>query len=388
MITDRISVIDVDSHVMEPADLWTSRLSEHRWGDDVPHVRREEKSGEDRWYVGGKRTSGVANFAVTGWNEFPPSHPLVTEDADPAAWDPVERLHKLDSYGIYSQLLYPNLLGFSSTIFLELDVELRNECVRAYNDFLIDFCEADPKRLIPLMWLPFWDVELSVREIERCAARGHKGIVFPSNFAPVNLPLLQEEHWYPIWESAQHHELSINFHTGFQVSVEEARSTIGFRATRADQTKGSALFLLGNARTIADITIYGICHRFPRLNFVSVESGFGWMPYFAEMLDWQWLNSGARDAFPEVDMMPSEYMQRQVYGTFWFEHKTVNKLVDEFQDTLMFESDFPHPTALTPGPASYSDDPKTMIEKNLSNLSEEILQKLLHNNAARVYHLS
>ena len=33
-----------------------------------------------------------------------------------------------------------------------------------------------------------------------------------------------------------------------------------------------------------------------------------------ESLDWQWLNSGARDAYPERKLMPSEYIQRQVYG--------------------------------------------------------------------------
>ena len=62
----------------------------------------------------------------------------------------------------------------------------------------------------------------------------------------------------------------------------------------------------------------GICERFPGLNFVSVESGFGYVPYLLQALDWQWLNNGAQAAFPDR-MMPSEYFMRQVYATFWFE---------------------------------------------------------------------
>jgi len=31
-----IKVIDVDTHVIEPYDLWTSRISVKKWGDKVP----------------------------------------------------------------------------------------------------------------------------------------------------------------------------------------------------------------------------------------------------------------------------------------------------------------------------------------------------------------
>ena len=33
--------IDVDTHITEPADVWTSRVS-NRWGKSVPHVERED----------------------------------------------------------------------------------------------------------------------------------------------------------------------------------------------------------------------------------------------------------------------------------------------------------------------------------------------------------
>ena len=381
-----IPIVDADSHVMEPPDLWTSRMSSEKWGDLVPHVARHPKSGIDTWYIGERRASAVAKFAHGGWNEFPPAFPPTVPEVDPAAYDPHARLQRMDEYGISSQLLYPNLLGFSSIVFLDLEPQLRLECVQTYNDFLVDFASADNSRLIPLMWLPFWDVEASIAEMERAEKRGHHGIIMPSNFEPVKLPLLYEEHWYPIWEAAQSLELSVNFHTGFQVSVEDARQVIGQKASRADYAKGSTMFIMGNVRTITDLTLYGVCHRFPRLNFVSVEGGFGWMPYLGQLLDWQWLNSGARKAYPEMKLMPSEYLKRQVHGTFWFETIPA-ALLEGFEHNALFSSDFPHPTSLSPGPASYADTPDTTAARTLAGLPDDLRAMVLHDNAARVYHV-
>ncbi|HSE44154.1 MAG TPA: hypothetical protein VLA89_02380, partial [Gemmatimonadales bacterium] len=48
-----------------------------------------------------------------------------------------------------------------------------------------------------------------------------------------------------------------------------------------------------------------MCHRFPRLKFVSEESGVGWVPFLLEPMDWQWLNSGCREEQPEMDLPAS-----------------------------------------------------------------------------------
>ena len=148
----------------------------------------------------------------------------------------------------------------------------------------------------------------------------------------------------------------------------------------------TTLGLISNARAIVEVLVSGICDRFPTLNFVSVESGFGYVPYLIHALDWQWLNNGAQEAYPNR-LMPSEYFKRQVYATFWFEGPTVTRLIDLFADNVMFESDFPHPTSLSPGPVSHTDSPDKVIEANLADVPEDILTKILNTNAARVYNL-
>jgi hypothetical protein len=39
---EEFKVIDVDTHVTEPADTWTSRVPEN-WKDRVPHIERLER---------------------------------------------------------------------------------------------------------------------------------------------------------------------------------------------------------------------------------------------------------------------------------------------------------------------------------------------------------
>ena len=65
-------------------------------------------------------------------------------------------------------------------------------------------------------------------------------------------------------------------------------------------------------------------------------------------------------------MLPSEYFRRQCYGTFWFERLTL-PLLETYPDNFMFETDYPHPTSIGPGPASPKAQtiPSHHIEKAL-----------------------
>jgi hypothetical protein len=78
-----------------------------------------------------------------------------------------------------------------------------------------------------------------------------------------------------------------------------------------------------------------------------------------------------------------------MYATFWFEKGTLEilNLRPEFVDRLMYETDFPHPTSVYPGPASSAKKPNLMLAESMAPLSEGAVQKLLHDNAAGLYHL-
>lgn len=386
-IAERFHVIDVDTHIIEPPDLWTARVS-RKWGDLVPHVKRDSRN-IDRWYMGAERLPAAGSVAQAGWKDFPPSFPPTLEEADPAAWKAPQRLERMDQFGIHTQVLYPNLLGFQCESFMKMaDRQLGLECVSAYNDFLAEFCSLAPDRLVPVMWLPFWDIEASIREVRRAAKIGHRGVIFGSDFSAVNLPTVGDPHWDPLLAVVEECDLTLNFHIGFAAkSTEEQRL---YQRKVANQkevfVKESTLLFMGNAKAIADVILSGVCDRFPKLKFVSVESGASWLPFLVESLDWQWKNSGAYVAYPNR-LEPSEYFRRQVYGSFWFESALLKSAIELFPDNIMFETDFPHPTSLSPGPASSSGIPSDVIEQNLGGLREDLLAKVLHDNAAKLYHL-
>jgi uncharacterized protein len=392
-ILDDIQVIDTDTHVTEPADLWTSRISTQKWGDKVPHVKWDAKSQEEFWYFGGERVMSTASPAMAFWHEFPPGHPHSLADAHPTTTDVAQRVALMDDYGIHAHVLYPNIAGFGTGRFLTVrEPELMLECVRAYNDFLIEeYSDAHDGRFVAVAAVPFWDVEASVKEIQRAAEIGHKGIMMGSQPDDWGQPFLTDRHWDPIWAAAQDLDLSINFHIAsgdFSKQFAAPPSpTNDFGGSASYASMGVQLFV-GNAGALAKIIYGGICHRFPRLNFVSVESGIGWLPFALEAMDWQWKNCGVAQEHPEYDLLPSEYFRRQIYGCFWFENATAKFALDFLgDDHIFYETDFPHPTCMAPGPATTAVRPQEYIEHALGDLPEATLRRILHDNAARVYHL-
>lgn len=385
LIVDRIKVIDADSHVSEPEDLWTSRVSK-KWGDLVPHVVYDPEKSEDRWWIAGKQFMATAGAAMAGWKEPPPDHPPTLQDADHGAWDVKERLKRMDEYGIWAQVVYPNVGGFGNGNFLKIeDPELQIECVRAYNDFLTEWCAAGDGRLIPIMAMPFWDVDLCIKEMERCVQMGHRGVLMTNQPHVFGFPRLTERHWDRLWAAAQDMNLPINFHIGSGDLTQIGRATVD-NGRQAAYAKVTVQLFMDNANGIMDIILGGICHRFPNLKFVSVESGVGWVPFLLEAMDWQWLNSGCREEHPEMDMLPSEYFKRQVYACFWFEEASALKAIEAIgADNILYETDFPHPTSMSPGPNSVAVYPKDFIEANLSKLPEDALRKVLQTNSAKLY---
>lgn len=380
-----IRVVDTDSHVTEPPDLWTSRVAK-KWGDAVPRVERNPETNHSHWRIGDYWLMPVGFYATAGWAQFPPFTPNELDEIDPGAWNPDERLKRMDEYGLYAQVLYPNLIGFESPLFMRMGDELSLECTRAYNDFITEFAASDPKRLVPISMVPFWNIEAAVKEMTRCREMGHRGVLFANKYEMVGLPPFHNEYWDPVFAAAQDLGMSINFHVGFSSSTDgSAKAMQGMLAAFDARVaaKGTALGLMSNADAIATIVTSGLCDRFPNLNFVSVESGFGFLPYLLESLDWHWKGYGAKSA---GGLLPSEYFKRQCYGCFWFERQTL-PLLEHYPDNFMFETDYPHPTSMSPGPCSPAEIPSNHIATAFENVPLAITRKALWENAARVYGL-
>jgi len=286
-------------------------------------------------------------------------------------------------------VLYPNVGGFGSQSFLGLkDPELMLACVRAYNDFITEWAGEAPERLLPVTALPFWDIGESIKEIQRCAEAGHRSVLFPSQPQDFGCTPLGSKDWDPLWATASEIGLPIGFHIGSQEWIGSDGGPLNDFADigiKAHFARMSALAFIGNSLGISEVICGGVCHRFPDLDFVSVESGASWVPGLLEALDWQWQNNGVAIEHPEYDLLPSEYFRRQMYACFWFERDMLTEAIERYPDNVMYETDFPHPTSMSPGPATPAQHPRVYAAEALARLPKETVGKVLNGTAARIY---
>ena len=121
-------------------------------------------------------------------------------------------------------------------------------------------------------------------------------------------------------------------------------------------------------------------NRYPDIQFVSVESGIGWIPFALEALDYQFHDNEVVKENPAFDLLPSEYFARNIYACYWFEQIAPRRLIDKVgADRIMFETDFPHPTSL------YGDEVWRRIDNGLAECEESVRRKILWDNGRDLY---
>ncbi len=376
---DEYTIIDVDTHVTETPEVWTSRVPE-RFRNRVPYVD-VDKRGRQCWYLEGTRIALVGITATAGVGDMI-SRPKTYEDMHPGAYDAAERIKYMDQMGIWAMVMYPNVAGFGNQQFLRLkDPELMLACVEAYNDWQTDWASVDPRRLLPVTSTPFWDVDAAVIEVKRCAEKGHRGILFTGQPQSFGEPFLGDPHWDPLWEVAVDLDLPVSFHIG-SGNMEDALG--GGRAKvygrMAAFTVDSVDIFLRNGNHVADLLMSGVLARYPDIKFVSVESGVGWIPFMLEAIDYQFQGNRVAESRPDFEMLPSEYFRRNVYACYWFEETAPRRLLDKVGvDNIIFETDFPHPTSL------YGDEVHARIAAGLSDCEPEVRHKILWANGERLY---
>ncbi len=377
----KYSVISTDDHLQEAPDTWTDRMSKKKWGDKIPGVR-PNGDGTDSWFIYDQTSTlgrGVAfvDGALTDRSKF------VTrwEDVPQIAYVPEERLKAMDQDGVDVHAFFGNVSGAAGHTFSDpkwTDEDFRLECIQAFNDYQIDvWADPHPGRFITLAIVPLWDVEKAVNELRRMKKRGIRGLsfAFPQQFG---YPHIADRYWDPLWDVAQEANLSLNLHIG-------GGGSMGLNATYPPDidpllrmAEGSTKAISANTQVMATMLFAGIMERFPQLKVVSSESGLGWVPYLLEVADHQW--DRQKLARIGMSMKPSEYFHRQCYVNFWFEVIGVEMREYIGLDNIMWEPDFPHPTCTWPNSQDY-------IHRGMGKLSDEERQKILVDNAVKVFNL-
>jgi uncharacterized protein len=384
-----LKIIDADTHLTEPHDMWIKRAPASI-RDRVPQVKM--LNGQRCWVIDGDKSIGHGahpNSAI--FKDGGKARDLDTflslqfEDVHPGSSSLKERLQVMDEANIYAQIVYPNILGFGGQAAAKVDPELRLATVKIYNDAMAELQEQSGQRLFPMALLPWWDLKEAVAETERCVGMGLKGININSDphdhkdESGNRIPDLGHEHWYPLWELCEDKNVPINFHIGASETTIDWMGSQGWPSLPRELASGiqGAMVFFNNGKTVSNLIYSGILDRYKGLKFVSVESGIGWVPFLMEALDYQAEEIAEKRKF---EKKPSEYFKSNFYACFWFEKKNISDMLHKVGiDNCLFETDFPHPTSLYP-----IDN----LEERLSGLTAEDRAKVLSLNAAKLYNIA
>ncbi|MDQ1433075.1 MAG: uncharacterized protein QOF40_3677 [Actinomycetota bacterium] len=384
---DDVKVIDADTHFTEPPDLWTSRAPA-AYKDRILHI--EQRDGVPTWVVddtelGFAKGGGVVDHEG-GKIPFLDSADKGMDWVHPGAWDVNARLQVMDECGIHAQVLFPNAVGLGGHRLNTVvqDETLRMLCVEIYNDAMAEIQAESDLRFLPMPVMPAWDVARCVKETERCANLGLRGINMTSDPQDLGTPDLANRAWDPLWEVCADLDMPVHFHIG---SSNTAMDFFGnyFWASQDEYVKpaiGGAMLFLNSARVVMNTVFAGIFDRFPALQMVAVESGVGWIPFILETMNYELLEN-APDHAAALSKLPSEYFRSNWYATFWFEENQgdVQGLLDKVgEDRVLFETDFPHPTCLYPSPLE-------SVADKMGTLRPQTRRRVMGENAARLYRL-
>ena len=268
--------VSADGHVVEPADLWTTRMDK-RFRERAPRV---ESRPEADYYI------------IEGLTEFPVGLEGVTieekiqgqvttpkgrrhAETRPGAWDPQPRLVDQERDHLRAEVIYPG--GFGLQFFHVQDAEYQREIIRVYNDWISEFCSAAPDRLLGSALLPMrGPVEWAVEEAERIAKlKGIRTILIPA----------EVEHSYahadynPMWDALQDIGLPVSTHSGTGTG-EAIFAKIERLGTGLGVTDNKVLQPM---RAMADLIWGAVPQRYPQLRFVVVEGGIGWVASAARL---------------------------------------------------------------------------------------------------------
>ena len=337
-------LISSDSHVIEPAGLWQKQLPK-AFQDRAPDY-------------GGRRPND-----------------------QPGAMDKRERVKEMAADGVSAEVLYPTH-GLKA---LSLDdPPLEEACCRVYNDWLIDYCQAAPERLVGLAMLAVHNVESAIQEMERCRKAGLRGVVIWQVPAP-EIPFTSN-HYDRFWAAAQDLDMPVNLHILSGHGYSKSRSfaqPVQVSDPAVEQNRSSVNHkLFQTVDALYDFIFGGVLEKFPRLKMVLVESEIGWIPFVLEQWDYYFKRfAGSRSSALPITKLPSEYFHRQVYATFFNVAVGGHLLSWWGEDNCMWSNDYPHGNSTWP-------HSREIVARDMGNLSTESRAKLLRDNVARLYHIS
>ncbi len=366
-------VIDCDSHVMEPPDLW-QRYLEPQFRDRA--IRIEERDGVEHLLIAEEVVlSGVLaglGGAGTPVTQLFGGGMKYVDGCPPGSWDATERARLLDDWQVDRGVLFPTIgiLPFPTD-----DLALVSAYCRAYNRWQRDFFQAEPDRVIAIATLNWRDVDAAVAELEQCIADGFRGIFVPPEVIDGRRP--DHPDFDPIWARCAEAGIVGCLH----VIVRFGGAAVPFAGWHESQPGPVFSFGLGATGqlmpAVAAMVVSGLFDRHPRLRIASVEAGAGYAPYLMDRLDEKFEIFRPTQT---LEMKPSDYFRRNLWFVAEPEERSIDAVCDLVgEDRVLWGSDFPHIDSTLAAPE--------LIRQSVADLAPGRRAKVLGENAMALFGL-
>lgn len=355
------SIIDADSHVVEPPNMWAKYL-EPEFSSFAPSVEMKIQ-GEDIVHKVSQRVRAVGN------QQMMQAHP----NAYFQRYSVESHVREMEQMGVDLAFLYPTyglwLWGIDT-----MQPEVAGAFTRAYNNWLQNFCSYAPDSLHGVGAINLHQPEAMVDELHRIADFGWKAVFIRPN--PLKGRVLSDPAYEPFWTECDRLGIAIGIHEGTHsrlptTGTERFSSRFATHACSHPMEQMMALLALIEG---------GVLERHPNLRVAFLESGCGWLPYWLWRLDEEYENL-AWEVKDNVRIKPSEYFRRQCFIAIEPSEPYLAEVIKYIgTDNLIFGSDYPH--------MDHNPNIVTEMVKLEDTLSKETVQKILWHNPRCFYGLS
>lgn len=362
------TVIDADTHIFEPPELWD--YLDKEWYLRRPIVVSADSDTVYKksrfWVIDGNifpKSAGKGGFLL-GTPTEPDDISRMPDVRAREMLDIPGRLAAMDQMRTDVQVVYP-------TIFLAYvtdDVNLEIALCRAYNRFMAETCRRANGRLRWLVVPPLRSVDATLEEANFGKENGAVGLFFRGIERDRTL---DDPYFFPVYEEAAKLDMPVCVHTGAGCPA----FTAVFDVTRSHTFPHTRTLPLMAFR---NIVANKIPEMYPDLRFAFIEAGASWVPYVLHAL--RSVFGGSPDEWG-----PKLFQDYRLY-TAYEEWEDLPYLVNfTGEDNIVVGSDWGHHGGRGKGgdPSGQPDVFDNMRARE--DVPSQVIDKMLSDNPCRLY---
>jgi predicted TIM-barrel fold metal-dependent hydrolase len=389
------AVVDADSHVYEPQMIWEKYIApENRTAARGALWHGFDDVGNRTTILNGRLAKELNRSKILRQAIWRPGtkpedigglDPNVFHQPNPGAWDPEARLKDMDVMEVQRTLLFPTI--FAEYFPLVENPDIAAILARAYNDWIYDFAQAEPTRLVPAGILPMQSPLFARREIDYLAGRGFKAVVLRPMFFAATVTedrslaarlerlarlmnagarptperrdaeyrvyntrgvFLDDRHFRPLLAQLEQAGMAACVHPSVGVTNPEQTSEGSFVERVASRMRighsvaEATAYLQDNGVFLTAACFHGLMEEFPNLRLALIHGGASFIPLVLEKAEtYLWLSFSS--FVNPVSLEPDKVFARHpTLVSFDGWESSVARMPDLFQSKAAWGSRYPN----------------------------------------------